>query len=213
MTRLAQESPIFAAQKYDASMLTSFASEVDFYSELQPENPLEFELLSIPAFQEGLMWGAPRYGHPEGEVYKHVIEVLENIDRLTLSADDRYRLRLIAYAHDTFKNIEHKGSPRDWTKHHSVLARHFLENYCDDQVILDITELHDEAYYSWRMEHLYHQHEQGQERFQKLLRRIEGNIQLYYLFFKCDTRTGDKTQAPVKWFEQTIKQIEIVDLW
>lgn len=186
-------------------------NKVDYHLELKPENGLELVLLEDPEFLEGLNWGLPRYGHPEGEVYRHIAEVLGNIDKIKLDDEARRILRVIAFAHDTFKHIEHKGSPRDWSRHHSVLAAQYLAKHTDDKIILDITELHDEAYYSWRMEYLYHQHEEGQARLQKLLNRIGDNIQLYYLFFKCDTRTGDKTQAPVKWFEQTIKNIEVVD--
>ncbi len=182
-----------------------------FSKELHPESELESQLLLDPYFIEGLDWGTPRYGHPEGEVYKHIKEVLGNVDTLKIEPLARERLRLIAFVHDSFKHIEHKGSPRDWSRHHSILARQFLEKYCSDEVVLGITELHDEAYYAWRMEHLYHQYEEGQLRLQKLLDRIGDNLQLYYLFFKCDTRTGDKTQAPLKWFEQTIKNIEVVD--
>jgi hypothetical protein len=36
--------------------------------------------------------------------------------------------------------------------------------------------------------------------------------QMYYLFFKCDTQTGDKTQAPLKWFEQNVSGIDIVPI-
>ena len=35
-------------------------------------------------------------------------------------------------------------------------------------------------------------------------------LQLYYLFFKCDTQTGDKTQAPLKWFEREVPGIEVM---
>jgi hypothetical protein len=182
-----------------------------YINELKPETDLEHRLLRDPDFTEGLDWGTPRYGHPEGEVYKHIKEVLSNIELLSLEQLTRERLRLIAFAHDSFKHIEHKGSPRDWSRHHSVLARQFLEKHCTDKVVLEITELHDEAYYAWRMEHLYHQYEEGQHRLQKLLDRVGDHLQLYYLFFKCDTRTGDKTQAPLKWFEHTIRNIEVVD--
>lgn len=182
-----------------------------YINELKPENEMEHRLLMDPYFTEGLDWGTPRYGHPEGEVYKHIKEVLSNVDLLSVDPLTRERLRLIAFVHDSFKHIEHKGSPRDWSRHHSVLARQFLEKHCSDKVVLEITELHDEAYYAWRMEHLYHQYEEGQHRLQKLLDRVGDHLQLYYLFFKCDTRTGDKTQAPLKWFEQTIRNIEVVD--
>ena len=186
-------------------------NKIDYHGELKPENELELALLEDPAFLEGLNWGLPRYGHPEGEVYRHIAEVLGNIDKIKLDSESRRILRIIAFAHDTFKHAEHKGSPRDWTRHHSVLAAQFLEKYTDNKIILDITELHDEAYYSWRMEYLYHQYDEGQTRLKSLLNRIGDNIQLYYLFFKCDTRTGDKTQAPVKWFEHTIRNIQVVE--
>lgn len=185
--------------------------KINYHLELKPENDLELALLEDPVFLEGLDWGLPRYGHPEGEVYRHIAEVLDNIDKISLDFESRRTLRTIAFVHDTFKHAEHKGSPRDWTRHHSVLAARFLEKYTSDKIILNITELHDEAYYSWRMEYLYHQYEEGQTRLRNTLSRIGENIQLYYLFFKCDTRTGDKTQAPVKWFEQTVRDIRIVE--
>jgi len=186
-------------------------NKVNYIAELKPEDDLELALLNDPEFISGLDWGLPRYGHPEGEVYRHISEVLDNIDKIKLDPESRRILRIIAFAHDTFKHIEHKGNPRDWSRHHSVLAAQYLSKYTDNKIILDITELHDEAYYSWRMEYLYHQYDEGQARLKKLLQRIGDNIQLYYLFFKCDTRTGDKTQAPVMWFEQTIRKIEIVE--
>ncbi|MBN8527534.1 MAG: hypothetical protein J0M02_19550, partial [Planctomycetes bacterium] len=40
---------------------------------------------------------------------------------------------------------------------------------------------------------------------ESLLERMNYCLQLYYLFFKCDTQSGDKTQAPLKWFEKTIE--------
>ncbi len=186
------------------------SASIDFNKEPKPENELELALLQSEAFTTGLLWGVPRYGHPEGQIYRHIKEVFENIEKLQISPEDRSRLRLITLVHDTFKYKEHKGFPRNWSKHHSILARQFLEPFCNDQVVLDIVELHDEAYYSWRFTHLYHQPKKGAKRLRNLLDRLGNNLQLYYLFFKCDTQTGDKTQAPVHWFEEYIEGIEIV---
>lgn len=187
-------------------------SLIDLHLELHPETNLEMQLLCMPEFVKGLFWGVPRYGHPEGEVYKHVREVLENINRLSVNDQTRERLRQIAYVHDTFKYLEDKGHPRDWSKHHGALGRRFLESFTEDEVVLAITELHDEAYYCWRSIQLHQQPEVGEARLQQLFNIIGGeHLQLYYLFFKCDTRTGDKIQSPVKWFENNIKGIEIVD--
>lgn len=179
---------------------------------LQPETPLERAFLQDPAFSRGCMWGKPRYGHPEGEVYKHIREVLDNIDRLDVDDDTRRKLRIIAFVHDTFKDIEDKGQPRDWSKHHSVYARKFLERFTDDRELLDITELHDEAYYVWRLYHLYQKLDEAEARLQALLERLGDSLQLYYLFFKCDTMTGDKNPAPLKWFERTVPGVEVHSL-
>lgn len=184
---------------------------VDLITELNPETALEKHLLRVPEFVRGLYWGVPRYGHPEGEVYKHVREVLENIELLSIDAFMRERLRLIAFSHDTFKYVEDKNQPRDWSKHHGPIARRFMQNYVEDRILLDIIEHHDEAYYCWRAIQLYNQIEVGQERLQKLFDAVADELQLYYLFFKCDTRTGDKNQAPIKWFEKNIPGIQVVD--
>ncbi len=184
---------------------------VNFEAELRPETSLEQQLIQIPEFVKGLSWGVPRYGHPEGEVYKHVREVLDNIDRLALQEKSRQRLRLVAFAHDTFKYMEDKSVPRDWTKHHGACARRFMERYTDDRLVLDLIEHHDEAYYSWRCIHLLKQPTEGTTRLNKLLEVFGKDLQMYYIFFKCDTQTGDKNQAPVKWFESIVKAIELVE--
>lgn len=187
----------------------------DIHNILQPETELESLLISQPDIIDGLLWGEPRYGHPEGKVLHHIPEIYANIERvpLPLSISDRQSLRLITLLHDTFKNIEDKSSPRDWTKHHGILARLFAENYIDDATILDIIELHDEAYYCWRLEILEDEPEQSLARLDMLFDKIKHCIQLYYIFFKCDTATGDKTQAPVKWFEKKLKDMYGVTLF
>ncbi len=190
-------------------MKDSMTEKVDLATELQPENALERQLLAVPAFRQGLCWGVPRFGHPEGQIYKHIIEVYANIDRLPLDAAIRTRLRLIALVHDTFKYNEDKGRPRDWSRHHGVLARRFLEPFTDDQELLTVVELHDEAYYAWRTIFLYQQPEQGEERLRRLLSRLGNARQLFYLFFKCDTLTGDKIPTPLTWFEKTVDGIQL----
>jgi len=186
------------------------ASAINKY--LQPETELEQAFLNDPDFMEGLMWGTPRFGHPEGKVVYHIREVLDNVEKLSVSKEDRERLRLITFAHDTFKYKEHKGSPRDWKRHHAILARNFLEKHCDDPAVLTITELHDEAYYCWRLSHIYSQSTQSDIRLEKLVNKLGDFAQLYYLFFKCDTCTGDKNLASLYWVEQHLPGITVVDL-
>ena len=87
-----------------------------------------------------------------------------------------------------------------------------MEKYLDDTTLLNIIEWHDEAYYVWRLLHLHHQPEEAANRLDRLLDGLGNSLQLYYLFFKCDTRTGDKTLAPLRWFEQSIPDITILEL-
>ncbi|MCB9356041.1 MAG: hypothetical protein H6575_15870 [Lewinellaceae bacterium] len=178
---------------------------------LQPETPLERRLIATEAFRCGLLWGEPRFGHPEGKVALHVREVMDNIDLIPGLADEqRAQLRLVALAHDTFKFAEDRSRPRDWQKHHGLLARRFMESYTSDPVVLDVIETHDDAYYAW----LAGRHDSWPEGEAKsldlLLDRMGYCLQFYYLFFKCDTQTGDKTQAPLKWFERVAMDIEVV---
>lgn len=178
---------------------------------LQPETVLERKLLSTAEFRHGLLWGEPRFGHPEGKVALHVREVLDNIDLIPRLPDEqREQLRLIAFAHDTFKFAEDRTRPRDWKKHHGHLARRFMTSYTSDQVVLDVIETHDDAYYAWlAVRHEPLPGEQGKS-LDSLLARMGYCMQMYYLFFKCDTQTGDKTQAPLKWFEREALGIEVV---
>lgn len=180
---------------------------------LRPETTLEKMLLEDPVFTAGLDWGFPRYGHPEGAVYKHILEVLDNINRYVQDAAHRELLRVVAFAHDTFKYMEDKGKGRDWAAHHGVLARQFMERYPLPQHWLDIIEWHDEAYYIWRLEHLFKKPDEAQLRLDTFMERMEGEVlQLYYLFFVCDTLTGDKTRAPLHWFEDRLRPMDQVVL-
>jgi hypothetical protein len=176
---------------------------------LQPETPLEASFLADAEFRRGLLWGLPRYGHPEGTIWRHILEVGENIDALPIDPETRRMLRIICWVHDTFKHLEHRGNPRDWSRHHSVYARNFLARYVGDELLLNVVELHDEAYYCWRLSYLYGDVSESERRMKRLRQRVGDYWQLYYLFFKCDTCTGDKNPAPLLWFEEQEADIEI----
>ncbi|HMX40563.1 MAG TPA: hypothetical protein PK971_12935 [Saprospiraceae bacterium] len=181
---------------------------------LRPETELERHLLWVPEFRHGLLWGEPRFGHPEGQIALHIREVLDNIDRVPhITPHERTQLRLIAWLHDTFKYAEDRSRPRDWNKHHGILARAFLEPYTHDRTVLDIVAMHDDAYYIWLdARHALPSAPPNGKSLHKLLHDTAHCLQLYYTFFKCDTQTGDKTQAPVRWFEGSVKGIRIFQL-
>ena len=179
-------------------------------SRITPETTQERAIIQHPEWQEGAMWGKPRYGHPEGKILYHIEEVLQNVEVIQPEAVTRQALRFITLTHDNFKHKEHRGFPRDWSRHHAILARHFSEQFTDNQAILDVIELHDEAYYIWKMKYRIIRKSAVQQRLDKLLLRLGNNLQLFYLFFKCDTQTGDKNQKSIEWFEATVKDIDIV---
>lgn len=187
-------------------------SPASMINTLNPENEIEMAFLEDPAFLKGLHWGKPRYGHPEGEVYKHIVEVLDNINLLDVDVQTRRDLRLIAFVHDTFKYQEDKSLPRDWSKHHAVFARKFTQKYVKRKYLLDIIELHDDAYHCWQLKFIYKKNEISRLKLAHLLETLGPYIQLYYLFFKCDTLTGDKNPAPLKWFEEAIDSIKVMPL-
>lgn len=173
--------------------------ENEYYDLLLPETPLESFLIGTPEFQVGLDWGLPRFGHPEGKVGLHVRDVLDNVDGIAADPQTRQRLRLVALSHDTFKYKEFHLGRR--IKHHGLLAREFMENLVDDPLLLDVVELHDEAFYAWRHAKLEADLVKANQRLDKIASRIGEDIGFFYSFFKCDTQTGDKVQAPLYWFE------------
>ena len=126
------------------------------------------------------------------------------------------RLREILYARSRRRlpprtgQDQDRSRPRDWQKHHGLLARRFMESFTSDAAVLDVIETHDDAYYAWLAGKHEHWPEGKVKTLAGLLDRMDYCLQLYYLFFKCDTQTGDKTQAPLKWFEKTIEGIEVV---
>lgn len=180
---------------------------------IRTESNLEKRIIQDKQWQEGAFWGEPRPGHPEGKIIYHIYEVLQNVDRITTNPKIRQQLRLIAIIHDSFKHLEEQTRPRtDWSKHHAVFAANFAKKYITDKAILDVIEMHDEAYYAWKAVNK-DKYEKANFIMNRLQERLGNNMQLFYLFFKCDTQTGDKYQSPIMWFEKLMQdRIEIVDL-
>jgi hypothetical protein len=179
----------------------------DFESLLGPQTHLELALISHPDFLAGYAWGTPRFGHPEGKVGFHVREVLDNIDRLAVDVLTRERLRIAALSHDTFKYREFRHGRR--VRHHGLLAREFLEPLVDDVPLLDVIELHDEAFYIWRHLALERCPDKARRRMDNLLHRLQDHLELYFLFYQCDTETGDKIQSPLHWFRRFVREPEL----
>ena len=165
------------------------------------ETPLEREIAQDPAWQKGIAWGKPRTGHLEGPVMYHIADVLANIDKDCPSPDERCKLRLIALVHDTFKYRVDESRPRVGFNHHAHIARRFAEKYISDPILLDIIELHDEAYHCWRLGHYKGKWHHAEERMMHLIARLGPAFTLYARFFYADSDTESKNPEPMIWFE------------
>ncbi len=164
------------------------------------ETELERRIASDPVWREGVEWGQPRTGHLEGAVKNHIADILANIEKQQVTPEERRDLRLIALLHDTLKYHVNEKLPKIGVNHHAYLARRFAERYIHDPTLLDIIELHDEAYNAWRIGHFRGKWDRAQERVELLLRRLGGAMSLYVHFFCADSLTESKDRAPVLWF-------------
>jgi hypothetical protein len=175
---------------------------------LKPETELEKRIINDPEFIEGANYGKPRNGHPEGQVVYHIREVLDNIDKMT-DQDDRENLRLIALIHDTLKYKVDPTKPRSGMNHHAMIARKFAEKFIQiPELVLDIIELHDEAYNAWQQGGRKGDWYKAEKRADELLNRLQTDhrILLYMNFYYCDNNTGDKEQENYVWFHNFQKR-------
>ena len=163
---------------------------------------LEREVMSDPDWQEGAAWGEPRQGHPEGAVIRHIEDVLANVDQIATDAVDRDRLRFVALIHDTFKHRVDRDRPREGENHHAMIARRFAERHTTDAELLDVIELHDEAFNAWVKGERGGKWEAAEARAHRLIDRLGPSTDFYVRFYQADNRTGSKDQTPLEWFER-----------
>jgi hypothetical protein len=175
---------------------------------IKPESDLEKTLIKDPDFTCGAMYGKPRPGHPEGQVIYHIKDVLNNIDQFYENDEDRSELRLIAILHDTFKYKVDQTKPKTGENHHGMIARRFAEKYFTESAvrILELLELHDEAYNSWQKGFRRNDWYGAKKRAMTLINKLEENdcTDLYLKFYRCDNATGDKSSDNYVWFENEV---------
>ncbi len=166
-----------------------------------PESELERRLAADPDLLEGLGWGRPREGHPEGSVGNHVADLLETIDAWGETGVRRAELRFIAIVHDSMKGRVIEWLPRKGPNHHAMRARRFAERWTDDERLLAVIELHDRPYHIWKR---YRRTGRPQGRaMARMLERIPDR-DLFVRFVELDASTEGKNPEPVGWLrEQT----------
>ena len=153
-------------------------------------------------YLKNIAWGEPRPGHPEGSIRAHIAELERNAEVLDarLTGTDRWRLRLLIHAHDTFKPDAADVKIAD-PRSHASLARGFLAEFCpDDRALLDIVQFHDEPYALWRQE----QHGRLNVARRDALFAVIRDWDLFLAFLIVDGCTPGKSREPLRWFfEQT----------
>lgn len=85
-----------------------------------------------------------------------------------------------------------------------MIARRFAEHYICDNDILEIIELHDEAYNSWCKGSRDGMWDKAEVRAKALIKRLGNLLPLYLLFFQCDSQTGSKETKDFEWFQKII---------
>jgi hypothetical protein len=174
---------------------------------VNPINGIETAIVNDADFIAGASYGKQRSGHPEGQVIYHIEEVLGNIEKFYADDEDYDELRLIAILHDTFKYKVDQRKPKVGENHHAMIARKFAEKFPIDSDVLSVIQRHDDAYNAWQKGGRHGNWYEAERRANQLISGllIEGCLDLYVKFYRCDNATGDKEQENYEWFIELIK--------
>jgi hypothetical protein len=170
---------------------------------VEPETDRERELLADPVLREGLAWGKPRRGHPEGTVGAHVEDLLATIDGWGETGTRREELRFLAMVHDSQKNKVKDWLPRTGENHHATRARRFAERYTDDERLLATIEQHDRPYNIWRK--AQRKGRQDDHALNEMIDRIP-DLDLFVRFVELDGSTEGKNHEPLRWLKAELAQ-------
>ena len=168
-----------------------------------PETDLERALAADPELQEGLAWGKPRRGHPEGTVAAHVGDLLETIERWGETGRRRQELRFLALVHDSMKNRVQNWRARTGENHHAARARRFAERYTGDERLLATIEHHDRPYNLWRK--MRRRGRPDDHAFDEMLRAIP-DLDVFVRFVELDGSTEGKSREPLRWLRSELAQ-------
>jgi hypothetical protein len=166
-----------------------------------PVNDLERVLIANPELREGLAWGKPRSGHPEGSVGAHVGDLLATIDGWGESGQRRAELRFLALVHDAMKYRVREWLPKVGENHHAMRARRFAERYTSDERLLATIEHHDRPYALWRR--MRRTGWLGEKGLHRMLERIPDH-DLFMRFVELDGSTEGKTPGPIEWLREHV---------
>lgn len=158
-----------------------------------------------PLYLEGLDWGRPRVGHPEGSLRNHIEDLEANLERIRahLREGEYERLRLLIHVHDICKPDAWTGVDSDHPQNHAYMARQFLARFCDDPQLLAITQLHDDGYILYTY---YRGFNDLKTRLSRVLAQVE-DVELFVLFNLVDNCLPGKRSEPLDWFVDTVATV------
>lgn len=88
-----------------------------------------------------------------------------------------------------------------------MIARRFAEKFIDDATILDVIQMHDDAYGAWNKGKRDGDWAGAFELAHQLIADLGPNLELYISFYECDNFTGDKTAEPYNWFKEIVSEV------
>jgi hypothetical protein len=94
--------------------------------------------------------------------------------------------------------------PRTGDNEHGRIAAAFAARYIDDRGVLTVIARHDDAYRAWRS----NANNANEDRAKQLIADLEQHLDLYIAFYRCDTYTGDKTDADLHWFTTLVQRVQ-----
>jgi hypothetical protein len=168
-----------------------------------PETELEAAVTCDPVLLQGLAWGKPRRGHPEGPVGLHVADLLQTIEDWNETGTRRSELRFLALVHDALKYRVQDWLPRARENHHAMRARRFAEAYVADERLLATIELHDRPYAIWRRSR--RGSEKERRAVDSLVERLPDRS-LFMRFVELDGSSEGKDPAPIAWLHGELRR-------
>ena len=172
-----------------------------------PENERERAITRNARLLEGLAWGKPRKGHPEGSVGAHVAGLLRMIVEWGETGERRSELRFMSIVHDALKREVKEWLPRTGENHHAMRARRLAEKYVDDERLLAAIELHDRPYSLWKR--MKRKGGLDETAFQHMLDRIP-DPELFLRFVELDGCMEGKDPEPVRWFREELSRRGVI---
>ena len=167
----------------------------------RPENDVERALAEDRELLEGMAWGKPREGHPEGAVGEHVGNLLRTLDAWEEPEPRRSELRFLALVHDSQKHEVQSWRPKTGENHHAMRARRLAERYTSDERLLAALEHHDRPYAIWRRAQRTGKAQDAQ--LDEMLAEIPDPA-LFMRFVELDGSPEGKKPEPVDWLRDEL---------